>query len=139
MISAYRQQSPQALLLRLRIIVKLGLIGHLGPIFADRNLDSLLRKAFAEFGAFNDTRKLFRGVDGKRFGEVDGEAGAFAFAGAVHVDGAVCAVAGANVEEAELQGKGAFGAHAEVLEYEPEAGLAFEVVEAAGIDGVHAD
>ena len=41
------------------LLVELGLIGHFGPtIFADGDLDALLRKAFAEFGAFNHTGKL---------------------------------------------------------------------------------
>jgi len=49
----------------------------------------------------------------------------------------VCAAA--NVEEAELESKGALCPDAQILQHEPEAGFAVEVVETTSVDGIHAD
>ena len=133
-------RSESALVITALIIgIILCLIREFGAIFANGNLDALLGKAFTERRALNDAGELLCRVDGKGVGEVDGEALALAARGAVCGDGGVCAIAGANVEEEELEAKGALCADAEVLQDKPEARLVLGVVEATGVDGVHAN
>ena len=82
----------------IRII--LGLVAEvLRTIFADRYLDALLGKAFAERGALNDTGEFLGRVDGKRRREVCRENGEFL----AHDGGD--AASGADVAHTDLESK----------------------------------
>jgi hypothetical protein len=130
------------------IVVVFLMVGHItGTVLADRDFDSLLSKALAEGSALNDTGELLGRVDGEGVGETTRQHGCLF----VVADDAVIVDSATDVEDHELESvvvsvdqelteptclpESSLSAYGEILKDEPEAGLAFRIVQLEGIDG----
>ena len=117
-----------------RILLSIGQI--LGAVFSNGDLDPLSRKRLAQWCALDHSWELLGTIHLKRVAVCCCQHRCFA---GVELAGALRRIVRADIHEIAFQTEVALRPHTEVLQYEPEAQLAFVVVQLEGVDCQTAD